>query len=269
MVCPTSRRRAFTLVELLVVIGIIAIMISILLPALNKAREKARAVHCASNMRQLYIFNMMFAQDNGGHLPRCGVGEGPSPEVDATTFFAQDGAGRANFTSGVLWHYVKGGEDEKKALILCPSDNGEQVAYGGTMTRVIPERNFSYSLHGYTLNPRDPPATMIGGPGGPKLLLGIRLASVKHASERIYIFEELGPNDTFCLNPGTNPDDIPSARHQGLRFLNTARNMSAPQTIAYRRSGRGNHCFFDGHVELLTPTQIMDTPQPNYYLPLF
>src|SRR4051812_28436978 len=61
-------RRGFTLVELLVVIGIIAVLVGMLLPALNRARESARASQCASNMRQLSQAMLMYANAHKGKL---------------------------------------------------------------------------------------------------------------------------------------------------------------------------------------------------------
>jgi prepilin-type N-terminal cleavage/methylation domain-containing protein/prepilin-type processing-associated H-X9-DG protein len=71
-------KAAFTLVELLVVIGIIAVLISILLPTLGRAREAARASKCLNNMRQITIAAISFAQENGGWMPaRAGGGNIP------------------------------------------------------------------------------------------------------------------------------------------------------------------------------------------------
>ena len=132
-------RCGFTLVELLVVIGIIALLIAILLPALRKAKEQANALKCQSNLRTLMQACLMFAADYKSHLPgndsdynnpdwwkRCPfIGPPQGATVPPTAVLRMEAAPQ----NGTIWKYVR-----NRQVYLCPSSHssGQILAAGGT-----------------------------------------------------------------------------------------------------------------------------------------
>lgn len=90
--CPASQKRGesgFTLIELMVVIVVIAIMAALLLPALNRTKEQARGTACRSNMKQLSLAFLMYAEDNDDTLPWPG-GEGRAINIPLNDDYAAD-----------------------------------------------------------------------------------------------------------------------------------------------------------------------------------
>jgi prepilin-type N-terminal cleavage/methylation domain-containing protein/prepilin-type processing-associated H-X9-DG protein len=83
------RRAAFTLVELLVVIAVVAILAALLLPALASARDKSRQAACVSNLRQIGIALLNYASDNDGHIP---YGPKAPPFTNPSDFYPSTGA---------------------------------------------------------------------------------------------------------------------------------------------------------------------------------
>ncbi|MCY2952368.1 MAG: DUF1559 domain-containing protein [Planctomycetota bacterium] len=114
--------KAFTLVELLVVIGIITVLIAILLPALTAAQERARRIKCASNLHQIDLALREYAQDNKGRYPR-GIYE---PTAGYTAFrpspMGRQGRKDHNDTSAPLFLLVRA-RLLTLDVVLCPSGN--------------------------------------------------------------------------------------------------------------------------------------------------
>jgi prepilin-type processing-associated H-X9-DG protein/prepilin-type N-terminal cleavage/methylation domain-containing protein len=224
--------RAFTLVELLVVIGIIALLISILMPALSKAREQANAVKCMSNQRNLGNALVMFTQDHKGFLPKAWFNDGPvgsaiSGKMTWEFRFPKYG-----------WDYLLlGYVGKNRDLFRCPSDDPGR--FRGDPSDATPETDYipaSYRMNISNQHVSD------GRPDNPidRPLYSTRISRLKQSSKAIVFFD--GANNAALWHHAATWEISPDGLVTKAYRLNVGWK---------KHRGRANYTFADGHAESL------------------
>ena len=234
---PAATRRAFTLIELLVVIGIIALLMAILLPVLSRAREQARQVVCASNMRQICMAMHSYAGANSGYLPIPGSGGETMPYLG----LQMAALNLLDYSDGALLPFIASGPSARQGIFICPSDAPPRL--GGNDAGLVDythgERNYSYSLNWRLQNPK---AT--------HQYRGVKLSQVVHPEHKMLAFELDHPHAVA---------DTPVAIGSGQVVL---------LFLTRRHQGVGNTAMADGHVETIDPSAFDNSESsiatPNY-----
>jgi prepilin-type N-terminal cleavage/methylation domain-containing protein/prepilin-type processing-associated H-X9-DG protein len=233
------RRRGFTLVELLIVIGIIALLVAILLPVLGKAREQAWLVKCSSNERQILMAVFMYADSNRGVLPL------PEGRTDQLGMIWMIRNGQYDYQNGALWPFV-GTRDPavRERLFTCPADSEpriwiDQFAHG--------PRNFSYNFN-YELYV-DPNHQYPNNYG-----VGVHLSRVKGSEHKILVVEEKAPFDVAAVDGEAFMASNPA---QWLPPASDQPGSEGSSPFSNRHNHYANMGMADGHVELLGPNDLL------------
>ena len=128
---------AFTMIELLVVVSIIAILAALLLPAINMARDAARSTQCQSNLRQLYMGNLGFVDDHQGRLP---ISHHYTGNWKTTKFWFAEIAPYIEATeNGSSW-YINLDPTKKSVVHGCPDFSNKLNYNSGYGMNVWPDR---------------------------------------------------------------------------------------------------------------------------------
>jgi prepilin-type N-terminal cleavage/methylation domain-containing protein/prepilin-type processing-associated H-X9-DG protein len=231
------RRRAFTLVELLVVVGIVAVLIGVLLPALSKARAAANAAKCLANVRNMQVALVMYANENRGHLIQAGMAHGGVGGNEAASWF------------NTLQRYY-----ETPLLLRCPSDDsphwpgGVPVPNsGGTQFR-----RTTYGINAFL----DHDLCPWGGPY-------MKITQIRRSSETV-CFVEIAEHGEYAGTDHAHVEQfVSNVPVQAAARLATSIHGGRPKSW----QARATYGFLDGHAETLPLKDVFESFDRNKFDP--
>jgi prepilin-type N-terminal cleavage/methylation domain-containing protein len=231
---------AFTLIELLVVIAIIAILAAMLLPALAKSKEEAKRAECKSNMHQLGVATLMYAQDNGDLLPNL--------DYQGAWFWDMDRTVASNLMANVV---------NNTTIFYCPNEyylfnNGTPDAWNAFPTYVVTGYGWLFPdspIMTNDMNPEINGTNMVTkitqgrgtkGVSATEMIIDATIYSASLSGGKNYA-DVVGAGATKCRSAHLNPNNSPAG---------------------------GNICFLDNHIEwrpFVQMTNILQTDSGVYF----